>query len=309
MTRKILPTLGACVVLTIDPIASLDPELLEDHEAIEACKSLVSKKYVALMARRTGLFQPSEPYNTCQVEFILQGRPRDFPERCIEPSMSIPIVPVTSDTHPSSRIPMEPSTPLPWNDCYVSTFWAVMVRCRTLWTEDPIDCRFSIDELHRHNGFLIADLARQRALCEETGRIADRASPTANPHSVRAIDSTQAVDRLSEDPSPKPIITVNFSHALSTVNELNDPADYYKEVEALAKIQEEAWRRIAEARARAIKAAAAVDAELYDEKTLNLLVERPTKRQAAGILSKSRKTGKSVVRRLICWVRPAFWVS
>ncbi|KAJ7152622.1 hypothetical protein C8R43DRAFT_886187 [Mycena crocata] len=240
MSREILPTIGACVVLTIDPIASLDPEILEDPEAVEACKKLVCKKYTnhllwLLFAQYSTLFQPWEPYTTCQIEFILQGHPGAFPERCIEPSMSIPILPVTNDAHPSSRIPMEPSTPLPWNDCYVSTFWAVLARCRTLFTEDPIDCIFTLDEMLRHNRFLRADLRRQRALCEETGRIPDRASPTANPHTVRAVDPAQVVDHVSEDTPPKPIITVIFSHNLSTVKELNDPADYYKEVEALAK--------------------------------------------------------------------------
>jgi hypothetical protein len=49
MPRTILPSIGACVVLTIDPVASLDPEILEDSEAIEACKKLVNKKYVVLV--------------------------------------------------------------------------------------------------------------------------------------------------------------------------------------------------------------------------------------------------------------------
>ncbi|KAJ7460108.1 hypothetical protein B0H11DRAFT_2058875, partial [Mycena galericulata] len=70
------------------------------------------------------------------------------------------------------------------------------------------------------------------------------------------------------------MITVNFTHDLSTVKELNHPSGFFKEVEAIVRIQQEAWPRIAEAKARAIKAAAEMNSA-YDKPTLDLLVARP----------------------------------
>jgi hypothetical protein len=49
MEQEILPTVGACGVFTIDPVASFDPETQKDPEAI-ACRKLVSKKYVVFIS-------------------------------------------------------------------------------------------------------------------------------------------------------------------------------------------------------------------------------------------------------------------
>lgn len=49
-TRRILPTVGACVVFSLDPVDSLDPDVQKDVEAVAACKKLVTKKYVGLVS-------------------------------------------------------------------------------------------------------------------------------------------------------------------------------------------------------------------------------------------------------------------
>ncbi|KAJ7152611.1 hypothetical protein C8R43DRAFT_842270, partial [Mycena crocata] len=123
------------VVFTIDPFASVDPRILEDPETLLACKNLVNKRYAAIAAKRKGFYQPWEPYNSCTIEFILQGEPKVCAERCMEPSMSVPIVPMTNDAHPSSRVPLRFSNPLPWSDCYLSCFFGGTVRSPTLFTE------------------------------------------------------------------------------------------------------------------------------------------------------------------------------
>ncbi|KAJ7637296.1 hypothetical protein DFH06DRAFT_942162, partial [Mycena polygramma] len=119
------------VVFSIDPVASLDADVIDDPEAVAACNRLVNKEYVAL-ADREGFYQPWEAYNICTVELVLQGEPRSSPEHGMEPSMSMPIVPVTIQNHPFGRAPLRPSNPLPWNDCYISSFFCVTVRSRTL---------------------------------------------------------------------------------------------------------------------------------------------------------------------------------
>ncbi|KAJ7460103.1 hypothetical protein B0H11DRAFT_2286252, partial [Mycena galericulata] len=55
MDRKILPEIGAIVVMTIDPVASLGQETLEDVEGNAACKKLVNEPS---WERAGGLHQP-----------------------------------------------------------------------------------------------------------------------------------------------------------------------------------------------------------------------------------------------------------
>ncbi|KAJ6507619.1 hypothetical protein DFH09DRAFT_1288938 [Mycena vulgaris] len=344
---NIIPTIGACAVFTIDPLASLHPETREDPEVIAACKKLVNKQYVGFIGDRLDFYMPSEPYNACIFEFVLQGLPKAVPDRYIDPSMSVPIAPTTIADHPSSRIPLNPSNPLPWNDCYLSPFWGVRVRSPSLVTEAPIDCILDLAELGKHDRFVGDDLERQRLLVAaaaaveiaenatssvlddrppDVGPIVQESTPETNPQlehvtsniasstcghssihpsfvesesgsqsaksaSLKTADSddvdeeTQSLNDafvyiLSNRQASKQMITGNFSHDLSTVKELNDPAEYFKEVEALARIEEEAFARIAIARELAIKAAADQDAELYDGRTLDMLVARADARAA-----------------------------
>jgi hypothetical protein len=260
--------------------------------------------------------------------------------------MSVPILPVTSETHPSSRIPLKLSNPLPWTDCYVASYWGMKVRSPSLFTETPIDCVLSLEELKRHGRFLRADFAKQRAAAEMAANTTS-ARPEAPNSSAQTetaaseqdctlslADATQALaattilppagcahdqpdvnpsaprveiepgsptaslsptgfindnemdeifDFIFTSPALKQSITVNFSNDLSTVKELNHPIDYFKEVAAISRfgplltrlrsglksapsIQAAAKRRLADATAKAIKAAADMNAEL-DERT------------------------------------------
>ncbi|KAJ7637306.1 hypothetical protein DFH06DRAFT_1002595 [Mycena polygramma] len=265
--RSILPAMGAFVVFTIDPIASLDPDTIEDPEAIAACKQLVNKQYVAL-AQRKEFYRPWDPYNECIVDFVLQGEQRASPDRCMhmEPSMTIPVVPTTVE-HPLSRIPLVPSSPLPWKDCYVSCLFAARVRSRTQFTEDPIGWRLAEEELDKQSRFLVEDMARKHDLAQETSSsvISDApnellpnadadpnaATVNANEGQVNALpehvslvtaededenelDSVDVFESAFLSPqAPQGMITVNFSHDLSIVKELNDPDDYFREVAAI----------------------------------------------------------------------------
>ncbi|KAJ7460101.1 hypothetical protein B0H11DRAFT_2286251 [Mycena galericulata] len=285
MSRKILPAMAAFAVLTIDPVASLDAETQEDAEAVAACKKMVNKQYVGFVRKRMGLYQPWAPHNACRVEFLLQGEPEDSPDRGIDPSMSIPILPMTKEAHPSSRIPLKPSNPLPWDDCYLSVFWSFRVR-----------------KLLEHSKFLRADLARHEALYGAEGPTVepspdyDEVASTGDPNPYHATQSSLSVaqeglglvheghdntprafhfhshssttaslntaedDGGDLDPAGEPflpffsnaarhqMITVNFTHDLSTVKELNHPSGFFKEVEVIVRIQQEAWPRNAEAK-------------------------------------------------------------
>ncbi|KAJ7187307.1 hypothetical protein C8R46DRAFT_1274729 [Mycena filopes] len=225
MARTILPTVGACAVLTIDPVATLDAEVREDAEAVAACKKLVTKKYAVLVADRLSFYAPNAAYNPCVVNFLLQGEPSAFPDRCIEPSMSLPIFPMTMQSHLSSREPMKASRPLPWNDCYTTSFSFADVRSRTAFTEEPIMYMFPDEEMSRHDHLLTEDVERVRRARRAQGSVSFPTPSSAtinNPNGKR--------------PVPKGVVTVTFTHDLSTMEELTDPADYFKEVEAIARL-------------------------------------------------------------------------
>ncbi|KAK7046556.1 hypothetical protein R3P38DRAFT_3257891 [Favolaschia claudopus] len=102
-TRYFLPELGAWAVLTIDPVASLSEGAREVPEAVDACKRIVNKPYVALVDHNHALYLPWEPYNSYSLRFLQQGDPYPIPEDSIEPYMSVPVLPVTKETHISSQ--------------------------------------------------------------------------------------------------------------------------------------------------------------------------------------------------------------
>ncbi|KAJ6484433.1 hypothetical protein C8R47DRAFT_1321515 [Mycena vitilis] len=332
--------MGAFVVLSIDPVASLDADVLGDPEAVAACKQLVNKKYVAL-AERNGFYRPWDLYNECEIGFVLQGEPRSSPRDFMEPSMSLPIEPVTIAPHASSRPPLQPSIPLPWNDCYLSTFFAATVRSPTLFTEEPVPWVLGSKELSKRDNFLRTDVMRHRELEEIHKQTANsnpnrvsvpktppqrpssihsvldsepptadpdpdqasvaRASPQrpSSPHSVsksehgtrspesmsfnmHGDDDEDGTSSVEEDfdstssarPAPQSMTTVTFSHDLLTVKELNNPDDFFKEIDAIARIAEDAKRRLAETKARVIDHARKLDTAAYDERTVDLLVAR-----------------------------------
>lgn len=57
---------------------------------------------------------------------LARGLPNDVPDAFITSDMSVPVLPNTSN--PLSRPPLQPTTPLPWPDCYHPT--QAMTRCR-----------------------------------------------------------------------------------------------------------------------------------------------------------------------------------
>ncbi|KAJ7173220.1 hypothetical protein C8R46DRAFT_945932 [Mycena filopes] len=311
-TRRILPTVGACVVFSLDPVDSLDPDVQEDVEAVAACKKLVTKKYVGLVSGRQMLFSPYARFNPCLVLFIVQGEPPAIPDRFIEPSMSLPILPMTGATHVSGRDPMKPSKLLPWNDCYVTYHRSAAVRSRTAFTREPIDYTFNVGEMVRTDLLLGKDGHRQEAALRAR-RMAEAAQSTPADSNDKHTGATPALVNPDapkgafEDPEqslPHGATTVVFSHDLSTVEELADPEDFFKEVQAVARIQIEAWPRVLAAKELATKEAMLeaerINAKAYDDHTLNLLVERTTFRsRVSRVTSKITSKSKAIGSRIL----------
>ncbi|KAK1226827.1 hypothetical protein PQX77_010183 [Marasmius sp. AFHP31] len=142
-----LPQRNTIVVFSIDVIATV--EHLEDSKLTEACRKLSCKKYVAMVEMRDQPgFWLKRPYHTYEFKLIYQGLRKKDEEKCIEPEMSVPILPNTH--HPLSRQPLKPSMPLPWKDCYVSHLFGGSARCRSIMLkEKPVHIR----ELESTNAF------------------------------------------------------------------------------------------------------------------------------------------------------------
>ncbi|KAK7046596.1 hypothetical protein R3P38DRAFT_2507057 [Favolaschia claudopus] len=220
--RYILPEIGAFVVFEIDPVASLSEGAQGVPEAIEACKKLANKPYVGVVVRRNGMYLPWEPYNTCLVRFIQQGDPKSVPTKFIEPRMSVPVLPVTTDSHISGRAPIRPSKSLPWNDCHISVSADAFVRSPSTFTDNPADWKLDDEEEDRLQDMMLDDIDEvqaKRYASELEARCQDNQT---------TFPVTGAADGA--------IITVLFKHDLSSVEQLNDPLEYFKEVEAIQSV-------------------------------------------------------------------------
>ncbi|KAJ7187316.1 hypothetical protein C8R46DRAFT_1025190 [Mycena filopes] len=137
--------------------------------------------------------------------------------------MSLPFCPMTMESHPSSREPMKASQPLPWNDCYITSFSFANVRSPTAFTEEPIVYMFESEDMNTLDWLLSKDVERAKAARRAQGSVSFPTPSSAtinNPNGKR--------------PVPKGVVTATFTHDLSTMKELTDPADYFKEVEAIA---------------------------------------------------------------------------
>ncbi|KAK7046557.1 hypothetical protein R3P38DRAFT_3175835 [Favolaschia claudopus] len=350
-TRYFLPELGAWAVLTIDPVASLSDGAREVPEAVDACKRMVNKPYVALVDHNHALYLPWEPYNSYSLRFLQQGDPYPVPEEFIEPYMSVPVLPVTKETHISGRPPLQSSKALPWSDCFLSISADSVVRSPSVWGSGPALWKIDDAERDRIEELMTDDIydtreKRNAAMAAEKELEVGAVDPSLGPLTPPAIADEAAVSTSTEADVPslhsptrsdtggqpsvyassknsepyddesdsdgegprdderggaeedeqepldlveavffnrlheRAMTTVQFTHDLLTVTELNDPRDYYKEVEAIKRIEQEAAPRIEECRAlklqNEIQRAKEADAAVYDEPTIDRLFERPS---------------------------------
>ncbi|KAJ8085024.1 hypothetical protein PM082_003801 [Marasmius tenuissimus] len=157
-----LPQRNTIVAFSIDAVASI--EHLKDSELTEACRKLSCKKYIAMVGMRgQPVFWQKRPYHTYSFKLIYQGLRKKDEKKCIEPEMSVPILPNTH--HPLSRQPLEPSIPLPWGDCYVSHLFGGVARCRSVMLEEkPAHIR----ELESTNAFECTLLMDQDRVTQQT---------------------------------------------------------------------------------------------------------------------------------------------
>ncbi|KAK7032314.1 hypothetical protein VNI00_013273 [Paramarasmius palmivorus] len=150
-----LPESNTFIVVQLDPVDSVSH--LDNPVLTEACRELSNKKYLAYVGLRDGLFWPDVPYYSFEFLFVHRGlKERDETGQSVDPGMCVPVLPNTS--HPLGREPLDPGQPLPWNDCYVSPFFAVNARSRNIiLDEEPQTFKLSIDDAVRLSGFVRRD--------------------------------------------------------------------------------------------------------------------------------------------------------
>ncbi|KAK7455163.1 hypothetical protein VKT23_011034 [Stygiomarasmius scandens] len=121
-----IPTGGTFVVFSLDLVASVAH--LESQELTAACKilELSQSKYVAYVRRDLGdLPMPWNQYNPFDFHPVWQGHenpPFPVKARQLKSDMFFPVLP--NSYQPSScpeHAHVEPSQPLPWDDCYISS--------------------------------------------------------------------------------------------------------------------------------------------------------------------------------------------
>ncbi|KAK0184610.1 hypothetical protein F5146DRAFT_902893, partial [Armillaria mellea] len=137
------PQFGEHVAFKLDPVASL--KALDDPEVTKACEALQSNKtYVSCVTyvcsliiccpaftdyRRYLLLSfplPGVEYISGNMTLLARSLPNDAPDAFITSDMSVPVLPNISN--PLSRPPLQPTTSLPWPNCYHPT--QAMTRCR-----------------------------------------------------------------------------------------------------------------------------------------------------------------------------------
>ncbi|KAL0958514.1 hypothetical protein HGRIS_000656 [Hohenbuehelia grisea] len=121
---EFMPEHGDYVVFYIDFIASV--MFLEDEEAFAAARELAKStcKYVGFVDGLCGIPRPIRLGNPCDVNLLFHGLPTidhlGNDKLCASPALSFPVFP--NEVHPLSRMAVKPEPPLPWKDCYHSSF-------------------------------------------------------------------------------------------------------------------------------------------------------------------------------------------
>ncbi|TFK70197.1 hypothetical protein BDN72DRAFT_857133 [Pluteus cervinus] len=116
--RDTLPAWTTFVLFTVDPVATV--KHLRDPDASAAARKMKPRTYLAYVNKVYDLI-------------LLAHRP---PERDalsgIEPDMCTPVAPTIF--HPSGREPLQPSKPLPFENCYLHSIIPVKkVKAKTVW--------------------------------------------------------------------------------------------------------------------------------------------------------------------------------
>ncbi|TFK70205.1 hypothetical protein BDN72DRAFT_959009 [Pluteus cervinus] len=128
--RKVsFPFHGSFFLFSIDPVESV--RHLNDPELDKIAHEMKPKRYLGFV-ESIASWDRSQPYIVYNLILVSHGLPLPNETEGIEPDMCLPILPTTY--HPTNRQPLQPSSPLPLNNCYFHTLTSLArVRAKTTW--------------------------------------------------------------------------------------------------------------------------------------------------------------------------------
>ncbi|KAK7030871.1 hypothetical protein VNI00_013981 [Paramarasmius palmivorus] len=253
-----LPTPNAFVVVQLDPEDSVAH--LNNPALTEACRKLRCKKYLAHVGLRDGLFWPDVPYYSYEFYFVHQGlKYKDELGQEVDPGMCVPVLPNTS--HPSGRPPLNPVQHLPWDDCYVSPFFAIHARSRNVILDEkpPMLLEVGIDDAVRLSGYVNKDrqdLAERLQQPEQQQEhfgpnhccCSDHESDVGSPggdewnptgEMKQLAELGELIDEFDEiDAEMMELAALTTSFDLNELDEVTDPAEFFEEMKAFEELKE-----------------------------------------------------------------------
>ncbi|KAF7985802.1 hypothetical protein HWV62_445 [Athelia sp. TMB] len=282
---KLFPAIGTYVVFSID--AEMTLAAMHDEHVAEVTKKMENKAFVGYIAAPDRIINHDSEFQSFRVEILREGFPPRVEDLGIESDMCVPVWPTIN--HPLSRAPLRTvnDKPLPWTNCYHSSFTSIIVRVPTAYASDEGAFRLSPGEIARHSTIRDEDQTRAYDLCMARNPISSAAEASEDPsqpkpqdggssrynsqHSLpeesladdehdsakSAEEFAQAIVNMAERDRPsETMITVEMTYDLSFAETLTDPQELYLEKEILEKLEQDT-------KAGAIERARRIDEEAF----------------------------------------------
>lgn len=120
---------------------------------------------ILMTAKPVSAFDLSARYHSYEIGLAKRGMSSSNVDEFLVSDMCIPILPAPE--HPLGRKPMNPSRPLPWHDCYHSSFFCTTtVRVQPRYAKFRAAAELPVKELTRHERIMRNDQLRRRDLCK-----------------------------------------------------------------------------------------------------------------------------------------------
>jgi len=173
------PLCGDYIVLQMDPMMMIENMDSKDDALIDAVKALVPKKYIGYVDLIKDFPLPHRPWHRCHIEFVGQGLPTNTANPFIEPSMCVPISPNTE--HPSSRSPLRPTPPFPFDNCYQYSTVEGTVRVLTRTLDPDSATNLSPRDVRYQHACALKDHYQLVALQDAHNRSSEAAGTSEDP--------------------------------------------------------------------------------------------------------------------------------
>ncbi|KAJ7630066.1 hypothetical protein DFH06DRAFT_705722 [Mycena polygramma] len=268
MPFSLAPALAAFVVITIDPVATL--QALDDPVATEASLKMVPQKYVGYVSKAVNTFDWKAPYHTYAIQLTSPMVPAACESEGISADMCIPLSP--AEPHPHGRAPLRLRGALPWSGCQQPSFMRSVVHVPVRVDDDSAAVFLEPADAFRHRRIVAEEDARRRALLrdlESSGCATGAVLPGARgyvefsdldeytgdftcPIPIDLMDCDSDSDNCEEryyadaveaSRPPDTMVVVHVSYDLAQLDELPDPLQFFEEKRLLERLEAESRAR------------------------------------------------------------------